>query len=115
LNPIVKAAVALEPGEKKFILLVGAGVSKDASLPTAWDVMIETARRIKAAEEGTVSDQTKEEIEAWFLSSEYKNQSYPDLISSVYSTSPQQQEFLLKLLDGRETPVELDFLQVRKV
>jgi NAD-dependent SIR2 family protein deacetylase len=36
MNPFVKLAATAQPGEKKFILFAGAGLSKDAGIPTAW-------------------------------------------------------------------------------
>jgi len=39
MNPVVKLAASALPGEKKYVLFAGAGVSKDAGMPTAWDLM----------------------------------------------------------------------------
>ncbi len=44
MDPKVRLAASALPGEKKYVLFVGAGVSKDAGLPTTSDVMLETAK-----------------------------------------------------------------------
>ena len=50
INAIVKLAASALPGEKKYVLFAGAGVSKDAGIPTAWDLMIKTASLLYANE-----------------------------------------------------------------
>jgi|SRR5579883_1128869 len=67
LPPLVKLATSAAPGEAKYVCLAGAGLSKDAGLPTAWDLMIETAALLRAAEEDDSTD-----LQTWFMSSKYK-------------------------------------------
>jgi hypothetical protein len=38
------------PGEKKYILFTGAGISKDAGVPTTWDLMLKTAGLLYVAD-----------------------------------------------------------------
>ena len=54
MNPIIQLAATALPGDKKFILFAGAGVSKDASIPTAWDLMLKTAALLYASASGKV-------------------------------------------------------------
>jgi hypothetical protein len=100
MNPIVQLAGSALPGERKYLLLAGAGVSKDAGLPTAWDVMLETAKLLYCSErEGTPS---REELESWFVESPYAKMPYAEAIGSLYSTYPDQQAFLNTLIGGRQ-------------
>jgi hypothetical protein len=50
MNPMIRFAASALPGEKKYILFVGAGVSKDAGIPTAWDLMLKTAGLLYASD-----------------------------------------------------------------
>lgn len=91
LPPLVKLATSAAPGERKYIAFVGAGVSKDAGLPTAWDLMLKTAGILKAAEVGSESIA---DLEEWFLASKYSQMSYGELIGGLFSTSTEQQRFI---------------------
>ncbi len=96
VNPIVKFAASATPGERKYVLIAGAGVSKDAGVPTAWDVMLETAKLLYCSErDGTPS---QEDLEQWFAASQYARMSYADMIGTLYKTYPEQQQFLERLI-----------------
>ena len=103
MNPIVKMAASALPGEKKYVLFAGAGVSKDAGMPTAWDLMLNTASLLYAAENEEMDPEPgRDQIQAWFLNSVYANMQYAQLMDLIYPHSPDQQEFLKKFLGGRE-------------
>lgn len=38
MNSLIRLAANALPGEKKYVLFAGAGVSKDAGIPTVWDL-----------------------------------------------------------------------------
>src|SRR5688572_21620548 len=90
LPPMVRLAVSASPGEAKYVCLAGAGLSKDAGLPTAWDLMLETAAFLKAGE----PESSESDVEAWFLSSRFKDMSYTELIGGMFASSVEQQNFI---------------------
>jgi hypothetical protein len=100
IDPIVKLAVNALPGEKKCILFAGAGVSKDARILTAWDLMLETARRLYVNDCGEIDP--KVNIEEWFNKSPYAQMTYADIMNGLFPTSPQQQDFLKDYLANKE-------------
>lgn len=103
MNPIVKLAASALPGEKKYILFAGAGVSKDAGVPTAWDLMLKTASLLYAADNPeSTSLVNSNEIESWFMKSEYSNMEYADLMERLYPTYPEQQQFLKTYLNNHK-------------
>ncbi len=103
MNPIVKLAASALPGEKKYVLFAGAGVSKDAGVPTAWDLMLKTATLLYAADNlESTSEVTSEEIENWFTKSDYSNMEYADLMEILYPTYPEQQTFLKEYLNSHK-------------
>jgi len=104
MDPIVQLVANALPGEKKFVLFVGAGVSKDAGVPTAWDLMMKTAQLLYAAEKE--KEESKIDIEKWFLDSQYSNMTYSELIGMLYETSTEQRGFLNKFL-GSHNPGEV--------
>lgn len=101
MNSIVKLAASALPGEKKYVLFAGAGVSKDAGIPTSWDLMMKTASLLYVAENNVGSSSiTGSQIEEWFLQSDYARKDYAELMDILYPNSPDQQSFLKKYLDG---------------
>ncbi|MGC8691160.1 MAG: SIR2 family protein [Caldisericum sp.] len=100
MNPIIKLIANAQPGEKKFALFVGAGVSKDAEVPTAWDLMLKTASLLYAAENNEIKESIN--YEEWFLNSNYAKMSYSELIENLYPTYPAQQDFLQQYLGSRK-------------
>lgn len=103
MDPIVKLAASAEPGEKKYVLFAGAGVSKDAGIPTAWDLMLNTASLLYFSDNKEADPKLDRcEIEDWFLKSEYANRQYAELMGLLYPNYPDQQAFLKKYLNGHE-------------
>ena len=98
MNPIVKLAASALPGKKKYILFAGAGVSKDADIPTAWDLMLQTASYLYASE--NPESEPPDSIEDWFVKSEYAGWEYSKLMEELYPHSPEQQDFLKQQLTG---------------
>lgn len=101
MNPIVKLAANALPDERKYVLFAGAGISKDAGIPSAWDIMLRIARLVYIAEEGdTEGNISDARIEEWFLASEFSQMSYSELIGELYPQSTSQQDFLCQHLEG---------------
>jgi hypothetical protein len=98
VNPLVKLAASALPGEKKYILFAGAGVSKDAGVATAWDLMLKTAGLIYAAENDDVDNNI--DLEKWFTQSAYAGLEFSELMSQIYPNYPDQQNFLKEYLTG---------------
>jgi hypothetical protein len=94
LPPLVKLATSAVPGEAKYVCLAGAGLSKDAGLPTAWDLMLATAALLRVHE----PDSGDSDIQTWFLSSRFKDMSYSELIGGMFASSVEQQSFVREKL-----------------
>lgn len=99
MDPLVTLAANAPPGEKRYVLFTGAGLSKDAGLPTAWDLMLETAKLLRANDEEQPGE---EDIQEWFLKSKYKDTSYAELIGGIYETPQTQQDFMRRVLRADE-------------
>lgn len=103
MNPIVRLAASALPGEKKYVLFAGAGVSKDAGIPTSWDLMLKTASLLYVAENEEADPKiSKDQIESWFLKSEYAKMEYAELMDLLYPNVPDQQNFLKGYLNGHK-------------
>jgi hypothetical protein len=101
MKPIVKLAANALPGENKYVLFAGAGVSKDAGIPTAWDLMLKTASLLYAAENDSIDVDIN--LRDWFIKSPYSNMEYSELIEKIYPHYPAQQNFLDQYLTKNDT------------
>ena len=103
MNSIVKLIANATPGEKRFVLFAGAGVSKDAGIPTSWDLTLKIASLLYAVEnEKNISKEKNIDYEKWFLNSKYVNMTYSDLIKELFPTYPAQQNFLQQYLGSKK-------------
>lgn len=104
MDQIIRLAANALPGEKTYILFAGAGVSKDAGIHTAWDLMLETAKFFYFTEHPDVDEKNVEikEIEDWFTKSKYAEMEYAEIIGSIYENPAEQQKFLEGFLDNQE-------------
>jgi len=103
MDPIVRLAASASPGEKKYVLFAGAGVSKDAGLPTSWDLMMKTAGALWAADnrdDTSIIDASQ--LQEWFIKSDYSKMEYNELMDHIYPNYPDQQSFLKEYLSGKE-------------
>jgi hypothetical protein len=102
MNPIVKLIANALPGDKKYILFAGAGVSKDAGIPTTWDLMLKTAGILYIADNPNKEINSDFDLEKWFTESKYSQMEYSELMELIYSKNPDQQNFLKKYLNNHE-------------
>ena len=102
MNPIVKLIANALPGDKKYILFAGAGVSKDAGIPTTWDLMLKTAGLLYIADNPNKEIDPDFDLEKWFIESKYAQMKYSELMELIYSKNPDQQDFLKKNLDNND-------------
>lgn len=100
INPIIPLSYNLADGRKKYVLFCGAGVSKDSGVPTGWDILLETLRRIRAQEEGESKEYTNEEIESYYKE-KYKDATYSEIIGSLFPSIEEQRAFLKKQFEGK--------------
>lgn len=103
MNPIVKLIANALPGDKKYILFAGAGVSKDAAIPTTWDLMLKTAGLLYIADNPNKEIDSDFNLEKWFIESKYAQMEYSELMELIYSKNPDQQDFLKKNLNNNDT------------
>jgi len=102
MNPIVKLIANALPGDKKYILFAGAGVSKDAGIPTTWDLMLKTAGILYVADNPDKENNSDFDLKKWFIESKYAQMEYSELMELLYSKNPDQQDFLKKNLDNKD-------------
>lgn len=102
INPIIPIAYNMADCSKRYVLFIGSGISKDVGVPSGWDILMDTLKKIRQQEEKTVQDFSNEEIEQYYKNTHNEQYSYSDLISSLYPSNEEQREYLKKCFEGIE-------------
>ena len=100
INPIFPLSYNLADGRRKYVLFCGAGVSKDAGIPTGWEILLETLRHIRTQEEGEIKEYTNNEMETYYEEN-FKDSTYSEIIGSLFPSREEQREFLEKLFENK--------------
>ncbi|MFE0630868.1 SIR2 family protein [Streptomyces sp. NPDC058864] len=108
MEPHVRLAFAMHAAPGAFAVLLGAGASIGAGMPSAWDVQQDLIRRIAAA------DKAKEigDPHAWYEDRFGQPASYDSLLAALTSTPYERQALLSSFfepneqerVDGRKQP-----------
>jgi len=100
INQLIPLSYNLADGKKKYVLFCGAGVSKDAGIPTGGDILLETLRQIRTQEEEENKEYTDKEMEAYYEEN-FKDTTYSEIIESLFPSREEQREFLEKLFENK--------------
>ena len=99
INPIIPLAYNLADGKKRYILFCGAGISKDANVPTGWEILLDTLRNIRNQEEGSNETYSNAEMEQYYEDN-YKDSTYSEIIEALYPSVEEQRSFLKNIFEG---------------
>lgn len=83
LDPIVSLAVALAEAPGACACLLGAGVSVDAGVPTAWDIRQDGLRRLYRLETGGDDVPESERLEGWLGEHGHERLGYASLLDLI--------------------------------
>ncbi len=114
LNPLIPLAVNLADCRKRFLLFIGSGVSKDAGVPTGWDILIDTLGKIYSQEHNgqTLSYQ---DIEDWYKNERsLRNLGYSEILDFMCKGQEQKRQYLNDYFKDKE-PGEAHRLIVKMV
>ena len=100
INPIIPLSYNLADGKRKYVLFCGAGISKDAGIPTGWDILLETLRLIRNQEDSEIKEYTNEDMEAYYEDN-YKGATYSEIIEKLFPSIEEQRSFLKKQFEGK--------------
>jgi len=100
INPIFPLSYNLADGKKKYVLFCGAGVSKDAGIPTGWEILLETVRPIRTLEEGENKKYTDKEMETYYEEN-FEDSTYSEIIESLFPSTEAQRAFLEKIFENK--------------
>jgi SIR2-like domain len=102
LDPIVSLAVALAEAPGTCACLLGAGVSMDAGVPTAWEIRQDGFRRLFQQETGSEQSPSDEELAQWLQKQGHEELDYSALLDAIAPDPAVRRAFLAGYFEGAE-------------
>jgi hypothetical protein len=102
LDPIVSLAVGLAESPGSCAFLLGAGVSVDAGIPTAWDIRQDGFRRLYQQETGSEQAPTEQQLGAWLQEAGHEDLDYSSLLSEIAPDPAIRRELLAGYFKGAQ-------------
>ncbi len=100
LDPIVSLSVALAEAPGTCAFFLGSGVSRDAGVPTGWEVLrsgLHRLRQVDLADDGQVSDT---ELDRWLAETGRAGMTYSELLEALAPDMAVRREYLADLFEG---------------
>lgn len=102
LDPIVSLSVALAEAPGTCAFFLGSGVSRDAGVPTGYEVMRTGLRRLHQLETGAESPAADPELDTWLAETGRSDISYSDLLELIAPDQAVRREYLAGFFEGTE-------------
>jgi hypothetical protein len=101
INPMIPLAINLADERKRFVLFCGAGISKESSISSGHDILIDTLGKIYQQEHQKETF-TAEEIEKWYQQKEdLKDMTYSEVLDLIYPGMEQKRLYLNNFFGGK--------------
>ncbi|MFA6583894.1 MAG: SIR2 family protein [Elusimicrobiaceae bacterium] len=99
IDPIIPLAYNMADGCARYALFIGAGVSKDAGIPSGMDILLGTLKLIKQMEDKSGAPISDAEIREYYKK-KFANSTYSDIIASVFPSNEEQRGYLQNIFAG---------------
>lgn len=99
LDPIVSLSVALAEAPRTCAFLLGSGVSRDAGVPTGWEVMHEAQRQLHLLE---TDDQESDDaaLDEWLHATGRHEMGYSEILELIAPDVAVRREYLAGMFEG---------------
>lgn len=102
LDPIVSLSVALAEAPGTCAFFLGSGVSRDAGVPTGYEVMRDGLRRLYQLETPSAEALDDEALDAWLRETGREHITYSDLLATITPDQAIRREYLAGFFEGKE-------------
>lgn len=102
LDPIVSLSVALAEAPGTCAFFLGSGVSRDAGIPTGYEVMRAGLRRLHQLETEAEKPATDDELNAWQAATGREGITYSELLEALAPDQAVRREYLAAFFEGVE-------------
>ena len=90
LDPVVALAMSIHSSPGIFALLVGSGISRNAQVPTGWDVVVDLIRKVAELTDG----ETPTDPVAWFREKDRGDPNYSTILETLARTPADRRNLL---------------------
>ncbi len=94
LDPIVSLSAALAEAPGSCACLLGAGISVDAGIPTAWEIYNDGLRRLYELQSGNADPPTEQELNEWLSDNGHEALDYSSLLNLIAPDAAIRREWL---------------------
>ncbi len=102
LDPIVSLSVALAEAPGTCAFFLGSGVSRDAGVPTGWQVMREGLRKLQQLDATSAEPLDDDALDAWLAETGREHITYSELLELIAPDQAVRREYLAGFFEGRE-------------
>jgi hypothetical protein len=102
LDPIVSLSVALAEAPGTCAFFLGSGVSRDAGVPTGYEVMRDGLRKLHNVENPDSEPVDDEALDAWLAKTGREHMTYSDLLAAITPDAAVRREYLASFFEGKE-------------
>jgi SIR2-like domain len=102
LDPIVSLSVALAEAPGTCAFFLGSGVSRDAGVPTGWEVLRSGLHRLRQLEQADDRQVSDEELDQWLVKTGREAMSYSELLAAIAPDMAVRREYLAGFFEGVE-------------
>jgi hypothetical protein len=88
-DTIIKLAFTVYSNPGVYVILLGSGISRDAGIPTGWEITLDLIRKIAATEKAEPKD-----LEKWYQESYHESPDYTNLLKKLTKTSTDRANLL---------------------
>jgi hypothetical protein len=100
IDPQIRLAFSIANAPGATAVLLGAGVSRAAGIPSGWEVLVTLVQRLAVAEK--VDTPTQGEAEAWFERHTGHKPTYSNVLQTIAPTSAQRHALLAAFFEPTE-------------
>ena len=90
IDPLLTLAYSVYTNKGVYAVLLGSGVSRDAGIPTGWEITLDLVEKVATLEEASTGGNP----EGWYAQRYEKDPDYAELLGAVTKTSAERRELL---------------------
>lgn len=103
MDPLTTLAHQMQRKKGTYALLLGSGLSRSASIPTGWDIVLDLIRRVAAARGVHIEDSP----EAWFQTEFGGEPGYSELLGQLADTQAERSLIIRDYIEPAEEERDL--------
>lgn len=101
LDPVIQLSIAMATTPGAFAVLVGAGVSAEAGVPSGGEILRLTKRKLYATANPSSSEPSEDDLAEWLRSEGLSDLGYSALLEAALPIDQTRRDFVAGFFSGR--------------